>query len=136
MTAPTVTEVQGTWDAGSNTNSLGATSNESSDVMAINAATVQLSVQMKSFHNATPGAGDSVDWYARYSLGDPDGASTDEHDTVGHAQFLARLDMDLEDPAILTMPLNPNVVSVQMYTENNAGEAVTCSFTLQEKRGA
>ena len=132
--AVTHNEVDLTWDTGSATNSLAASTGESSDVLTLNATCVGASITIKADNAGTPASGDTLDCYARYSCGDPDGDSTDEHDTIGHAVYLGTIDTNSEDPGILTVPLNPNVISLQLYTYNNGASSMTVSAVVCEVR--
>jgi hypothetical protein len=130
-----ISEVQLTWATATTTAVVTNGSNVTSDTATISGTAIELSAQLKADHAGTPASGHTVDWFALYTLGDPDGASSDEFGTTGHAVFLARLDLNTEDPAIAVTRLNPNVKALKLYAVNNGSTAtgVTVSATLQEK---
>ncbi len=128
-------EIQVTWSS-SNSVSVSSGSNSTSDAHNISATAIDLSVELKADNDGTPASGDTVDFYVLPTVGDPDGASSDEYATAGHAIFLARLDTNTEDPAITVARLNPTVKSVKIRAVNNsAGRAITVSAALYEKTG-
>jgi len=102
------TELQVTWNTGNNSFDL-ATGNswtQESDAMDVADTTIKALIQMKADQTTgTPASGDYVDMFLLATLGDPDGASSDEYDTADHAIHLARLDVNLDDPAIATVDL-------------------------------
>lgn len=134
--ALTINEVQVQWTGAVNSLSVASGASADSLEFTVDQTCFQLSVQCKADNDGTVAAGDTVDFFLLASLGDPDGAGADEFDTSDHAQFLTRLDTDSEDPAILTVPVNPNIKKGKIRAVNNStGRAITVSATLQEKRG-
>jgi hypothetical protein len=115
--------------------SVASGSNATSDAFSFAATSFAATAQLKADNNGTPASGDTVDVYAEYSNGDPDAApdSADEYDTAGHAQWLARLDTTVEDPAIVTVELNPVAKAVKFrFVNNSGGRAITCSAQVTE----
>jgi hypothetical protein len=125
------TELQVTWSAA---NSLAlATGNSwaaTSDSMTFATTTVAAQIALKADQTTgTPASGDYVDWYLRASLGDPDGASTEEYDSAGHDIFLGRTDVNIDDPAIMTVQLPAPLLKCQIRAEG-AGFASTDVCTV------
>lgn len=121
-------ETQVTWSA-ANSLSVSASSTGTSDAVTIPTVALDGSISLKADHSGTPAAGNTVEFYALYSNGDPDGASTDEFDTTEQGALLAVLDLNADDPAQTTVPL-PTVAakSLKIYAVNNdTGDAVTVS---------
>ena len=128
--AITKAETQIQWSA-SNSTSVSGSSTATSDSFTIGATVVDGAIQLKADHGTTPGADDYVDFYLLETLGDPDGASTDEYATAEQGTFLARLDTNSDDPAIKVVPLpTVSIKGAKLYASNNAGESVTVSATL------
>ena len=132
--AVTHTEIQVTWDSGSDTNSLAAAAAEASDTEVFNTAAVDAMITCKADNGSTPVAGDTVDFYALYSTGDPDGASTAEFDTTTQGEFLCTVDTFADDPAIRTVPLRTAASEFQVYAVNNGASTVTVSAGWVEVR--
>ena len=65
----------------------------------------------------TPASGDTVDFYILYTTGDPDGAATDEYDTVAHAMHVTTLDTNSEDPARKTVEIPVVTEKVNTVTQ-------------------
>ncbi len=128
-------EIQVTW---SSTNSIGLTagSNSTSDAFSFSATSFNAMIQVKADNQGTPAAGDTVDFYLLYTLGDPDGASTDEYDSTTQGTYLGQLDTAAADPAIRTFTINPSAKGGKIYAVNNsAGRTISVSATLYETRG-
>lgn len=133
--AVSVTEVQVTWPTAANSTSVSAASSVTSETATLDGSTISRSIQLKADNAGTPASGDTVDFYALYTLGDPDGAGADEYDTAGHAAFLGRIDTNTEDPGILTVEILPTAKGVKIYAVNNSGgRAITVSATVLETR--
>lgn len=134
--AITNTEVQITWAAASSL-SVAAAGTGTSDAFTYDATTIDAMVELKADNAGTPAAGDTVDFYWLMSLGDPDGAATDEYATPGHGIYLATLDSNTDDPAIAVVPLPATGKGGKLYAVNNdTGSATTVSATVYEKRAA
>lgn len=116
-----------------NSLSVSGSSSSESDAFTIGSTVVDGSVQLKADHSSSPGSGDYVDFYLLATNGDPDADpdSADEYDTTTQGAFLARLDCNVSDPAVKTVPL-PTVAikGGKIRAVNNAGEAVTVSAQL------
>ncbi len=98
-------EIQVTWGS-SNSRSVSAGASEASDVMSFSATAFDAMVTLKADNSSTPASGDTVDFYALLSCGDPDGAGSDEFpNDDSDGIFLARLDTNADDPAIATVAL-------------------------------
>lgn len=99
------TELQVTWSAA---NSVALNTGNSwaalSDEMTQNTACVQATIQIKADQTTgTPSSGDLIDFYVSASLGDPDGAGSNEFDTSSHDIFLGQIDLNSDDPGIMTV---------------------------------
>lgn len=100
------TELQITWDTGSDSGALNTanTWEKTSDEMTMGTSTIKAMIEMKGDQTAgTPASGDLVTFYAQLTLGDPDGAGSDEYDTDGHDIYLGQLDINTDNPAIMTV---------------------------------
>lgn len=128
-------ELQILWSAASSL-SIAAAGTGTSDAITASVTALAAQIQLKADNNGTPASGDTVDFYWLPSLGDPDGASTEEYDTPGHAMFLARLDTNTADPSIVTVPLPTPFLKGKVYAVNNsAGRAITVSAIILETTG-
>jgi hypothetical protein len=128
-------ELQVTWSA-ANSKSVATATSETSDAEAVSSNAISISFELKADHSTTPGADDTVDFYLLPTLGDPDGASTDEYATAGHAVFLATLDTNTDDPAIAVIFGNfLPMTDFKILAENNAGESITVSAIALEITG-
>lgn len=137
--AITRTETQVTWPTSSNSASVSSGGNATSEEFNLDATCVAAQVTLKADNSTSPAADDIIHFYLLQTSGDPDGASTDEFDTTGHALWLAALDANDEDPAIVTVPLPIPQKGGKIYAEGaTAGStnAVTVSATITEQRAA
>lgn len=133
--AITATETQVQWSA-SNSVSVSASGNQTSDVFTIDQTCFQAMIQCKADNGGTPAAGDTVDFYLQATLGDPDGASASEYGTGEQDIHLCRLDTNDDDPAIASVPIPLPLVGGRIYAVNNSGgRAITVSATILEQRG-
>lgn len=111
------TELQVTWSTGSNSFDL-ATANswaQTSDAMTQLTTTIKASIQIKADQTAgTPASGDFVDFYVQPTLGDPDGAGADEYDTDAHDIFLGQIDLNGDDPGLMTIDFPVPVKAFQI----------------------
>lgn len=136
--AITRTETQITWSS-SNSVSVTAGGTQTSDAVTLDDTCVSASVTLKADNSTTPASDDIINVWWLMSAGDPDGASTVEYDTPGHALLLATLDTSVEDPAIRTVALPHNPKRGLLYVEGaTAGttNAITVSATIEEQRAA
>lgn len=134
--AITNTEVQITWSA-ANSVSVAASGNQTSDAFTYDATTIDAMIELKADNAGTPATAFTVDFYWLMTLGDPDGAATEEYATVGHPIYLATIDTNVEDPAIAVVPLPVTGLYGKLYAVNNdATNAQTVSATIYEKRSA
>lgn len=141
--AITRTLTQITWNTGNNTQSCTAATGYSSDAISMPEAAFGATITVKADNNGTPASGDTVDVYARYTVGDPDAEpdSADEYDTVEHARYLGQLntyasDTPGEDPAIKTFEVSAVVKGLYLYVYNNAASnGITVSAQMATKSG-
>ncbi len=137
--AITLTETQVTWPTAANSKSVAAGGNETSEEFNLDATCVAAQISLKADNSTTPAADDQIYVWLIQTSGDPDGAGTDEFDTVGHAELLAVLDTNDEDPAGMTVPLPIPQKGAKLYAEGvTAGttNAITVSATITEQRAA
>ena len=136
--AITRAETQITWSA-SNSVSVTAGSNQTSDAVTLDDTCVGASITLKADNSTTPASDDIIYFWWLMSSGDPDGAGADEFDTVGHALFLARIDTSSEDPGIMTVSVPHIPVAGKLYAEGaTAGStnSITVSATIEEQRAS
>ncbi len=132
------TELQITWDAGSNSDLLNTGNSwaATSDNMTMGASTIKAMIMLKADQTTgTPASGDTVDFYAQLTLGDPDGASTDEYDTPGHDIFLGQINLNTDDPGIMTVefPIPCKGFRIRLAGSGLAStDVATCSATLYQ----
>jgi hypothetical protein len=126
-------EQQVTWSS-SNSVSVSAGSSQTSDAVTFSSAAFEGMVTLKANNNSTPASGDTVDFYALLSCGDPDGAGGDEYpNDDSDGIFLARLDTNADDPAIATVGV-PIAKGVKIYAKSNASSnGITVSACINEK---
>ncbi len=125
-------EIQITWGGSALTQSIAASGSATSDNVgsATIASTVELTITCKAVHSGTPASGDTVDFFAIYINGDVDGDSVQDQDTTGHAELIARLNLNTETPAVLTRPVLAGVKDFKLHAVNNAGASVTVSAKM------
>ncbi|HPC95211.1 MAG TPA: hypothetical protein PLU87_09725 [Sedimentisphaerales bacterium] len=126
-------EIQVTWSS-SNSASVSGGATAASDAMSFSASGFDAMVTLKAENNGTPVSGDTVDFYALLSCGDPDGSGSDEFpNDDSNGIFLVRLDTYADDPAVATVTI-PVAKSVKIFARNNASSnSVTVSACLNEK---
>ncbi len=126
-------EQQVTWSS-SNSVSISAGSRQTSDGVTLSTSAFAAMITLKADNNGTPAGGDTVDFYALLSCGDPDGSGSDEFpndDSSGI--FLARLDTGADDPALATVAL-PVAKAVKLCAVSSAASnAITVSACINEK---
>jgi hypothetical protein len=126
-------EVQITWPTASNSTTITSGSNATSEPKTFSATAIRAGLTVKADNSGTPASGDTVDVWIIYTDGDPDGASTDEYGTTGHARFLGQLDTNVEDKALLTFDISAAHKGFKLYAENNAGSnSIVVSATMTE----
>jgi hypothetical protein len=118
-------ETQVTWSA-ANKVAIAGTSNDTSDEVTIADTTVEAMITCMAEHSTTDGggAGDDVSFYILYSGIDVDQDSSNDSDTTGHAILLGTVELDVEDPAIFSVPIPTAHKKFKIYAENDAGEQV------------
>ena len=130
-----VSELQVLW-AASVATSIAAGGNSTSDALTVSAEAIDLTIVCKADNQGSANVSDQVDAYVLYSVGDPDGSGTIEYVSTGHAVFIGRMDTTIEEPALITGRLNPNVQSLKIYAVNNStARSMTFSATMQQKTG-
>lgn len=137
--AITRTETQVTFTGPVNSASVTAGSSQTSLEVNLDATCISAQISMKAKNATTPAADDQIYVWLLQTSGDPDGASTDEFDTVAHGTLLAILDTNSEDPAIATVQLPIPQKGFKVYFEGvTAGttNSITVSATITEQRAA
>jgi hypothetical protein len=126
-------EQQVTWSS-SDSVSVSAGSNQTSDAVSFSATAFDAMITLKADNNSTPASGDTVDFYALLTCGDPDGSGSDEYpNDNSDGIFLVRLDTNADDPAVATVAL-PVAKGVKLYAKSNASSnAITVSACINEK---
>lgn len=134
--AITRTETQVTWSS-SNSGSLSASSNLTSDAMSLDATCFAAQIHLYTDNTGTIGSGDTVDFYLLQTGGDPIGTGSDVYDNtnVAHALFLGRLDTNAADPAQITVLMPLPQKGFKVYCVNNSADAITVGATVTELRG-
>ena len=90
--AITRSENQVTWSA-SNSVSVTSGSSQTSDAVTLNDTCVMASITCKADNAGTPASGDIINFYWASTVGDPDGASTDEYPTdIADMIYLGQID--------------------------------------------
>jgi len=133
--AVSANRVQVTWPTAANSTSVSSSGNATSEEPTLSDTAFMRTVTLKADNDGTPASGDTISFYAMYTNGDPDGASTDEFDTAAHAELLAVLDTNGEDPAIKTVELLVTK-GLKLYAVNDSsGRAITVSAEIEERTG-
>ena len=136
--AITKPETQVTW-AAANSVSVTAGGNQTSDTVTLDATCVRATIHLKADNSTAPASDDQIYFWALQTGGDPDGAGTDEYDTAGHADLLAILDTNNEDPALMSVELPAINKGLKIYADGGAAgttNAITVSATITELRVA
>ena len=126
-------EQQVTWSS-SNSVSLSAGGAQTSDAITLSTSAFAAMITLKADNSSAAASGDTVDFYALLSCGDPDGSAGDEYpNDDSDGIFLARLDTNADDPAIVTVSL-PMAKAAKIYAKSNASSnAITVSACMNEK---
>ena len=126
-------EQQVTWSS-SNAVSISAGGTETSDAVTFSSSAFAAMITLKTDNSGTPASGDTVDFYALLSCGDPDGSAGDEFpNDDSDGIFLTRLDTNADDPAIATVVL-PMAKAAKIYAKSNASSnSITVSACMNEK---
>lgn len=123
---------QVTWSSATS-KAVGSSSNETSDAHTFSSNSVTAMITIKADHSGTPATGDTVDFFLLYTTGDPDAASSDEYDSVGHGMHIASLDTNADDPAIKTVEIPVSAKGFKVYAKNNDPNAtITVSAEVYE----
>lgn len=131
-----------TWSASASA-SVSAGGTQTSDEVTIDASCFAASITFKADNsNGSPAADDIIYFRLLINGADPDGASSDEFDTAGHAPAIAVLDTSVEDPAQITVELPPAAVHAKGFkvyadgAEAGTTNSITVSSTVYEHRSA
>lgn len=123
------------WGA-ANSVSVTAGAAQTSDAITFGAASFVGAIQLKADNSSgSPASVDKVDFYALFTLGDPDANpdSADEYDTTTQGTWLATLDTTISDPCLTTVQLNVIAKGMKLYAKNNAtANAITVSAQIYE----
>lgn len=107
--ASSINEAAITWSAAASI-SLNSNNRVDADAVTLHVEDWDGSVQVSADNSGSPGSGDVVDVYVKWTNGDVLGDSGDDYDTDEHAEWLCRLDTYAantpgEDPVRKTVPL-------------------------------
>lgn len=128
-------ERQVTWST-ANSTSVASGGTATSDTAAIDDTAFQAQIELKADNDGTPASGDTVDFWLLQTLGDPDGAGSDEFETDEQGTFLATLDTNADDPALAVVELPIPSAGAQVLAKNQSGgRAITVSATILEQTG-
>ena len=127
-------EQQVQWSS-SNSVSVTAGSNQTSDQITLSTAAYDAMITLKADNAGTPASGDTVEFYALLSCGDPDGAGAAEFpNDDSNGTFLAVLDTNADDPTIKTVAFPVGAPYAKIYAKSNASSnAITVSACINEK---
>jgi len=127
-------EQQVKWSA-SDSVSISAGLSQTSDAITLSTACYDAMITFKANNGGTPASGDTVEFYALLSCGDPDGAGSAEYpNDDSDGMFLAVLDTNVNNPAIKTVSLPVAAPNLKIYAKNNASaNAITVSACINEK---
>jgi len=137
--AITRTETQVTWPTAADYKDVTTGGNETSEEINLDATCISARISLKADNQSTPASDDIIYVWLLETSGDPDGASTDEFDTIGHATLLAILNTDTEDPAGETVQFPVPQKGAKLYAEGvTAGttNTIRVSATITEQRAA
>lgn len=134
--ASTKVETQITWSAAASV-SLNSASRFDSDAVTLNVEDYSATLQIYADNSGTPGVGDVVNVYVKYSNGDILGDSGDDYDSSEHATFVGRLDTygankPGEDPAMRTVEI-PVVGRKALRVSVEAPQGATRAITFRAR---
>ena len=134
--ASTKVETQITWSAAASV-SLNSASRFDSDAVTLNVEDYSATLQIYADNSGTPGVGDVVNVYVKYSNGDILGDSGDDYDSSEHATFVGRLDTYSantpgEDPAMRTVEI-PVVGRKALKVSAEAPQGATRAITFRAR---
>lgn len=129
--AVTHSEEQVVWSA-ANSVSISAGGTQTSDDFTFNANSYGGKVQCKADNDGTPASGDTVDFYLSLSLGDPDGASTEEYPGINQAIHLGTIDTNTVDGDSCTVEVPVGLKGKIIAKNNSAGRAITVSACVYQ----
>lgn len=126
-------QTQVTWTS-SNSSTITSGSNDTSDAVSISDSAFNGLVEVKVDNSGTPASGDECIIKILHTLGDPDADpdSADEYATVEHAIPIV-CDTNVEDPVIVTVPVNTAATSFKVYAENNGASSMVVSAQYSEQ---
>ena len=126
-------ELQILW-ATASSKSVAAGASETSDAIAFSATCFDAMITLKADNAGTPASGDTVDFYALPTCGDPDGAGADEYPSdENDGTFLVRLDTNANDPAVSTVSISVAKGVKILASSNAASNAIVVSACINEK---
>ena len=121
--------------SGSDSQSVSSSGNATSDARAIADNAISGTLLIKADNAGTPAAGDAITARILYEIGDPDADpdTADEYTTAEHAAPI-EIDTNLEDPAIIRVPIDVTMNSFKLYVENGASSnSITVSAQYAEQ---
>lgn len=125
-----------TWSTAASV-TLNSASRVDSDEIVFNAEDLSASIQINADNSGTPGSGDVVRVYAKWSTGDVLGDTGNDYSSAEHAELLAVLDTygannPGEDPAnkVITVPVE-SMVGMRLSVE--APQGATRSIVVRAR---
>lgn len=136
--AITRTESQVTWPTAANSKAVAAAATEVSEITTLDATCVKAAITCKADNAGTPAAGDIITFYAATTVGDPDGAGTDEYPAdVANMEILCKIDTNDTDADSKTVPFPAVPQKIKVVAVSGASSnSITVSCTIEEMRAA
>jgi hypothetical protein len=127
-------EQQVQWSS-ANSVSVSAGGNQTSDAVTPSTAAYEAMITLKAQNGGTPAGGDTTEFYALLSCGDPDGAGSAEYpNDESDGIFLAVLDTNAHNPTVKTVPFPVAAPYARLYARSNASSnPITVSACINEK---
>jgi len=125
-----VNRIQVTWPTSSNTGTLTAAGNITSEAITLSGTAIERELVINTVNASAQTAGNSVTVYWQ-GQGDPDGDSTVEPDA--NTYVLARIDVVTWSDRPYRVPLNTVAVAGKLYLVSSAAQNCTVSAEIQER---
>ena len=128
-------ELQVVWSSVNYKDLTSGTPTATSDQFTFSTAAYAGMITLKADNQGTPASGDTVEFYALLSCGDPDGSASaefpnDDSDGI----FLAILDTNADDPAIATVKIPVEARYGRLYAKSGAtSNTIRVSACINEK---
>lgn len=125
-----VNRIQVTWPTSSNTGTLTAAGNITSEAITLSGTAIERELVINTVNASAQTAGNSVSVYWQ-GQGDPDGDSTVEPDA--NTYVLARIDVVTWSDRPYRVPLNTVAVAGKLYLVSSAAQNCTVSAEINER---